>query len=588
MYINLAQMAYSQAQKYKSRTVFKYLNKQTNDLENISWEQFAIKSKEVAKALVSLGFEHKSMIGIFSHNRPEWTIVDIGILSLRAVVVPFYATSNIEQLKYMIEETKMELLFVDDKEQLDKAVKLLDNTTLTTIVSFLDDKSDNKAVMSFVDFCKLGNEEDEKAQQEILKSANQEDIASIIYTSGTTGEPKGVMLSHLNFLHALRINKQRLTTINEKDVSMAFLPLSHVFERSWAFFCLYSGMTNMYLTDPKRIVEMLPIFKPTVMCVVPRFFEKTYDGIMEAYEKWPKVKQKIFNWSVGIGYKTIGVTNPSWLLALQLKLANKLVLNKMRLVFGGRLRVTPCAGAAINPKLLTFFHAMGIFVNFGYGATETTATVSCMRNDVFDLNTCGSIMPETKVTIGENEEIIIEGDTIFKGYYKKPKDTEAVLNGKTFKSGDKGYITEDDYLVMTDRIKDLMKTSGGKYISPQKLELLLGENKYIDQLVVIGDNRKFVSALIVPATEQLNLENSKIEIVRKGDDLLTYSPEVYDFYKGIIDEAQKDLNSYEQIKKFILMPHAFSIENKGLTNTLKIKRKFVTKQYESIIGEMYK
>ncbi|MCK5774987.1 MAG: long-chain fatty acid--CoA ligase [Bacteroidales bacterium] len=587
MYTNIAQMAYTQAEKLKQKPAFRYIDSQTNKVKDVSWEAFASKSQQVSRALISLDYKPESMIGIFSHNRPEWTIADIGILAIRAVVVPFYATSNQEQLKYIVDETKMTLIFVDDEAQLEKALWLLDKTTLTTIVCFSAFKSNHKAVMSFEDFCKLGNEEDSKTQQKYLEAAKIDDLASIIYTSGTTGEPKGVMLSHLNFLTALKINKQRLNTIDGRDVSMAFLPLSHVFERSWTFFCLYLGITNMYLADPKKIIETMPNFKPTVMCVVPRFFEKTYDGIMEAYGKWSGTKQKIFDWSVGIGRKAIGVDKPSMLLSFQLKLANRLVLEKMRLVFGGRLRITPCAGAAINPKLLEFFHAMGIFVNFGYGATETTATVSCMKSDLFDLQTCGSIMPETKVTIGENEEIIIEGDTIFKGYYKKPKETAEVLNGKSFKSGDKGYITKDNYLVMTDRIKDLMKTSGGKYISPQKLELLLGENKYIDQLVVVGDNRRFVSALIVPATEQLKLENSRIELVKKGDNLLAYSPDVYDFYKSVINEAQKDLDSYEQIKKFILMPHAFSIESEELTNTLKVKRKFVTNKYKSIINEMY-
>lgn len=584
---HLSHMVLNRAEKYKQRTVFQFFNEETKSMESLSWDFLAQKTKQVSLALISLGYQQDSKIGIFANNRPEWTIADIGILSIRAIVVPFYGTSNPEQLKYIVDETEMELMFVDDETQIKKAIGLLGKTSLKTIVSFSDQSASNKAVMSWDEFCKLGSSEHELALEQALENANEEDIASIIYTSGTTGEPKGAMLSHLNFMHCFKINDQRLD-ITENDISLAFLPLSHIFERSWTLFFLYKGATNVFLCNPKKIIEFLPIAKPTVMCVVPRFFEKTHDGIMEEYLRWPSVKQKIFNWSVGVGYQTIGKKSLSMPLKLKHQLANKLVLNKLKHIFGGNLRTTPCAGAAIRPDLLKFFHSIGIFVNYGYGATETTATVSCMRTDQFDLNTCGSIMPETKVTIGDNEEIIIEGDTIFKGYYKKPEETAKVLSGKTFKSGDQGYITNDNYLVMTDRIKDLMKTSGGKYISPQKLELLIGQNKYVEQIIVIGDQRKFVSALIVPNMEQLKLTQKELGLDDETNLSIANNPLVYEFFKALIHHDQKHLDAYEQIKKFVLLPEPFSIENNGLTNTLKIKRKHITDQLSEIVEEMYK
>lgn len=583
---HVSHMVLNRAQNYKDRAVFYRFSENSNHLESIGADELIKTTKHISRALVSLAYGHDSKIGIFGNNRPEWTMADIGILNIRGVVVPFYATSHTEQLKYIVDETEMELMFVDDEFQLEKAISLLDKTTLKTIVSFSKVKNKHKSVIQWQDFCKLGNKEHEQKVEELLKTATPEDIASIIYTSGTTGEPKGAMLSHMNFMSSFKINYERLD-ITEADSSLAFLPLSHIFERCWTFFLIYAGASNTFLANPRKVIDVLPIINPTVMCVVPRFFEKTYDGIYEEYLHWSPTKQKIFDWSIAVAHKTIGPKKVSFPLSLKHKIAKKLVLNKLRSIFGHHLRTTPCAGAAIRPELLKFFHAIGLFVNYGYGATETTATVSCMRTDKYDLNTCGSIMPETDVRIGDNEEIIITGNTIFKGYYKKSDETAKVLDDKTFKSGDQGYINDDGYFIMTDRIKDMMKTSGGKYISPQKLELLIGSNKFVEQIVVIGDNRKFVSALIIPAYETLKSKEKELDILGKNTKEISESKRVNEFYKKLINEEQKDLDSYEQIKNFIIMPEAFSIENNALTNTLKIKRKQVTKTYHDLIDGMY-
>jgi len=583
---HISHMVLDRVPNYKDRAVFNRFSEDSNQLESIGTDELIKTTKQVSRALVSLGYGHNSKVGIFGNNKPEWTLADIGILNIRGIVVPFYSTSNKEQLKYIVDETEMELMFVDDEGQLEKAISLLDKTALKTIISFSKIKKKHQSVMTWSDFCHLGNQDDEIKVEEHLKAASSEDIASIIYTSGTTGEPKGAMLSHLNFMTSFKINHERLD-ISESDSSLAFLPLSHIFERCWTFFLIYCGASNTFLSNPRKVIEVLPMINPTVMCVVPRFFEKTYDGIYEEYLQWSPTKQKVFDWSVAIGHKTIGSKKTAFPLSLQHKIAKKLVLNKLNSIFGSQLRVTPCAGAAIRPELLKFFHAIGLFVNYGYGATETTATVACMRTDKYDLDTCGSVMPETKVEIGDNDEIIITGDTIFRGYYKKPEETAKVLEGKTFKSGDQGYINEDGYFIMTDRIKDMMKTSGGKYISPQKLELLIGTNKFVEQIVVIGDNRKFVSALIIPAYETLKSKEKELDIVGKNGKEIAESTRVYEFYNELIKQEQKGLDGYEQIKNFIIMPEAFSIENNALTNTLKIKRKQVTEHYRELINNMY-
>jgi long-chain acyl-CoA synthetase len=327
------------------------------------------------------------------------------------------------------------------------------------------------------------------------------------------------------------------------------------------------------------------------MCTVPRFFEKTYDGIQQEYEKWPSFKRRIFSWSISVGHKYIQYSKDSKkapkLLEFKNSIANKLVFKKLRSIFGGRIKVMPCSGAAIDPKLIKFFHATGTFINYGYGATETTATVSCYRSDVYNFDYCGSIMPEVSVKIGENQEIFVKGKTIFKAYYNKPEETEKVLIDGWYKTGDEGYIVDDEYLVMTDRIKDLIKTSGGKYVSPQKLEMLIGQNKFIEQIVILGDNRKYITALIVPSFENLKEYSKKFGLDPNNIEMLVSNKNMIDLIQEQIDNCQADLTPYEKVVKFTLLPETFNINNQTLTNTLKIRRKIIEQQYKELIDEMY-
>jgi len=550
-------------------------------------------SQKVSRALISMGFSCADNIGIFSNNRPEWVISDIGILGARAVVVPFYATSSNQQLKYIADETRMKLIFVGNQEQYEKALWLIENTeTIKKIVVYNSDiaPNDDRCVdwQHFVNLDAKNLYTTELTQR--IEAIQPDDLTTIIYTSGTTGESKGVMLTHATFAHTFKIHDERLDA-TETDVSVCFLPLSHVFERAWTYYILHIGATNVFIENPREIVTELPIIKPTIMCTVPRFFEKTYEGIQLELSKWSMFKRIIFNWAIKIGHKHSEYLSknekPPMGLRIKRDVADKLVLKKLRSIFGGNIRFMPCAGAAMSPFLLRFFHAAGVFIDYGYGATETSATVSCMRFDRYNFNSCGTIMPSTELKISDKGEILIKGNNIFKGYYKNPEETAKSLVDGWYQSGDQGFVTPNNDLVMTDRIKDLIKTSVGKYVSPQKIELLFSQDPFIEQVIAIGDNRKYVTALIVPSFEILRIEIEKMGLPPMDNSKLVTRREVIEFYSCRINMIQKEFAAYEKVVRFKLLSEPFSIQNGILTNTLKIRRKRLIEMHSDIIDQMY-
>jgi long-chain acyl-CoA synthetase len=354
---------------------------------------------------------------------------------------------------------------------------------------------------------------------------------------------------------------------------------------------MYCGAVNVFLENPREVINTLPVVNPTVMCTVPRFFEKTFDGIQVEAAKWPKIKKHIFDWAIAVGhqcneYRSKSVEMPSGLRFKQ-KLAEKLVLKKLRQVFGKNIRQMPCAGAAIREDLLRFFHATGLFVNFGYGATETTATVSCFKSDFYEFESCGTVMPGVAVKFTEEGEIMVNGPTVFRGYYKKPEETAKALKDGWYMTGDKGYFTKEGNLVMTDRIKDLFKTSVGKYVSPQKLELLLGQEKIIEQVIVVGDNRKYVTALIVPSFDNLKNQAEKLGIDITDRKKLVSHETIIKLFQETLDKAQEEVTPYERVAKFTLLTEPFSVENSAMTSTLKLRRKVIAEQYKEQIELMY-
>jgi long-chain acyl-CoA synthetase len=590
---NVVSMVESRAKLFKERVVLKYKDQKTGEYLGISWFDFWEKAKAAAHSVLAYGHGKGANVGIFSENMPEWTISDIAIMAAQSVVVPIFGNASMDQVKFIVDHTEMRLLFVGNQNQIDIAHRALQNTTsLEMVVVFKSElvlPSDK--FVYWDDFVKKDSEGNfAKELATCLENIQPSDLATILYTSGTTGDPKGVMLTHGNFTQCFNIHDHRLD-ITSEDISMSFLPLSHIFERAWSYYLIYKGATNVYLENPRTVIEEIKIVKPTVMCTVPRFFEKTFDGINHEVAKWSPVKQKIFKWSFAQGalYSDFKSKQNSIPLILKLKygIAEKLVFNKFRKIFGGKIRAFPCSGAAISNHHLRFFHAAGIFINYGYGTTETTATVSCFNPKIYDLNSCGSIMPSVDVKISDEGEILVKGDTIFKGYYKNPEATQKAIVDGWYKTGDKGYVTESGDLVMTDRINDIFKTSGGKFVSPQKLELLLLNDAYIEQALAIGDNRKFVTALIIPSFINLRAQFNADEFNALSDEQLIKDPTVIDFYQQRIDNCMNELPQFERVVKFKLISEPFSIQNNGLTNTLKVRRKLISGMYNDFIEEMY-
>jgi long-chain acyl-CoA synthetase len=579
--------------KYGEREVYRYKAANGSSYQSISWNELLRETEQVSAALISMGFGHNSNIGIFSNNRPEWSISDYGILGIRGVVIPFFGNATKEQVKYIVNETEMELMFAGNQEQLDKAVWVLDHSASLKKVVVYDDASTftDSRIIKWNEFILAGiNPLNLETFHRISEEVQPDDLATIIYTSGTTGEPKGVMLIHENFMFCFGIHDKRLE-VDDKDVSMCFLPLSHIFERTWSYYIMHCGAVNVFLENPREVIDTLPAARPSLMCTVPRFFEKTHEGIMAEYSKWSSIKKQIFDWSVSIGYKVSGFRRKSarvpWHLKFKFAIANKLVLKKLRAIFGGNIKMMPCSGAAIRPELLSFFHATGLFVNFGYGATETTATVSCFKSDKYELESCGTKMPGIEVKISDNGEILVKGKTVFIGYYKKPEETKKVLVDGWYLTGDKGHFSNEDNLVMTDRIKDLFKTSVGKYVSPQKIELLLGQDTFIEQVITIGDNRKYVTALIVPVMPQLRDYANKIDLKYHSDEHLVSLAEILDMIAGRLEIIQNELSSFEKVVKFTLLHEPFSVENNAMTSTLKFRRRIISEKYKAEIEAMY-
>jgi len=581
------------ARQHGAREVYRFKDSNDKEFKSMNWYDLVRETEKVSAALLAKGYGFKSNIGIFSNNRPEWSITDYGILGVRGVVVPFFGTATKEQVKYIVDETEMELMFAGNGEQLDKAVWVLDNAaTLKSVIVYDPDvRISDSRCMRWADFISSGVlEADHEKFINVLDKAQPDDLATILYTSGTTGEPKGVMLGHDNFMFCFGIHDQRLD-VTDKDISMCFLPLSHIFERTWSYYVLHRGAVNVFLENPREVIDVLPIAKPSLMCTVPRFFEKTHEGIVVEYLKWPSIKKKIFDWSLAVGQKYSGYRRKSarvpFSLHFKRTIADKLVLRKLRAIFGGNIRMMPCSGAAIRPELLDFFHATGLFINFGYGATETTATVSCYKSDVYELESCGTVMPGIEVMIGDQHEILVKGNTVFKGYFKKPDETAKVLTGGWYHTGDQGHFSADGNIVMTDRIKDLFKTSVGKYVSPQKIELLLAQDTFIEQVITIGDNRKYISALIVPAIVHLKEYATTLGLIYTSDKHLVSQKEIRDLIENRINRLQSELSSFEKVVKFTLLHEPFSIENNAMTSTLKFRRRVISEKYRDVIEAMY-
>lgn len=587
-----------QAKKYGDRIALKYRDYETESWISVSWNQFAEKVNWVSNALIALGAEVQENIGVFSQNMPECLYTDFGAFGSRIVTIPLYATSSEAQVHYILQDAGIRFLFVGEQYQYDVACRVQNLCkTLKQIIIF-DPKvkrsaSDTNSIY-YSDFLKLGMER--KFQAEVDKRTSESgngDLANILYTSGTTGESKGVMLHHSCYEAAFAAHDGRLTTLGESDVVMNFLPFTHIFERAWSYYCINKGCLLCINLRPQDIQKTIKEIRPTAMCSVPRFWEKVYAGVQEKINETTGLKKSLMLDALKVGkehnitYLMNGKTPPP-LLHMKYKFYEKTIYSLLKKTIGiENGNFFPTAGAAIPRAVEEFVHSVGINMIAGYGLTETTATVSCCWFDSFRIGSVGRVMPNLEIKIGENNEILLRGETITKGYYRKEAMTRQVLTEDGwFHTGDAGYI-EDGFLFLTERIKDLFKTSNGKYIAPQAIETKLVVDRYIDQISIIADQRKFVSALIVPEYGQVKKYAEEYHIAYTDMKDLLQKQEILDLFRLRIDTLQQEFAHYEQIKRFTLLPEPFSMEKGELTNTLKIKRPVLMKNYAKEIEKMY-
>ena len=562
----------------------------------ISWEKLGTITTQLSKALLQQGVAPQQTVGILSQNTPQWTLTDLACLQIRAITVPIYTSNTAEQALYVMNHAEIKFLFVGDEKQYLKALEVADQCPSLQKIILFDDHiqlKEQKYSIHWTDFLALGNNNalDEELQQRI-DSRDLSDLFTVIYTSGTTGEPKGVMLTYENLAYQMLGHSQRLE-VDDTDSSLSFLPLTHVYERAWTSFCLYKAIVVYYLEDTNLVREALAEVRPTLMCAVPRFYEKIFATVHDKADASSFAKRMLFKLAVKTGRRVLTLKEqnrkPSFLLKKAYNFFDKMVYTKLKAVLGGRIKFMPCGGANLEPSIGRFFQSIGINVKLGYGMTETTATVSCWDDDRFNLQSVGTLMPNVQVRIGEDNEILVKGGMVMKGYYKNPEETAKAFTPDGFlRTGDAGKIDENNNLFITERIKELMKTSNGKYIAPQLIEGKVGKYNLIEQIAVIADGKKFVSALIVPNYEMLTQAFKDLNIKYKNTAELIKHSQVIEYIGKQLQKFQSDLPDYEQIKKFTLLPTAFSIERNEITPTLKLRRKVIYANYSREIEAMYR
>ncbi|MCI6080237.1 MAG: long-chain fatty acid--CoA ligase [Prevotella sp.] len=598
MNCHLSVLVHEQAKQYGDREEIIYKEFGGSEWKSLSWNQLSDTVKQVSNALLNLGVKVQENIGIFSNNCAQYLYCDFGAWGVRAVTIPFYATSSEQQIQFMVNDASVRFLFVGEQEQYDKAHRIFALCpTLERIIIF--DKtvrisSHDPNALYFEDFLKLGEGLPRQSEVEtLLKQASMDDLANILYTSGTTGDSKGVMLSHEQYYAALKGN-QEVVPVGEDDRVLNFLPFAHIFEKGWALLGMSVGARMIVNTYPQEVQQSMRETNPTSMSSVPRFWEKVYTGVMEKIDNAGALQRKIFQNALRVGrkhnieYLSRG-KRPPLMLHLEYEAIDKTLFSMVRKELGlTNPNIFPTAGAAISPNIEEFVHAIGLNMVAGYGLTESLATVSCDQLDkVYTIGSVGRPLSVVDVKISDEGEVLLKGKTITKGYYNRPdlNDSTFTADGY-FRTGDCGYL-KDGELFLTERIKDLFKTSNGKYIAPQMIESLLLVDKYIDQIAIIADQRKFVSALIIPEYRLLEEYARKNGIDFETREDLCANEKIHDMMHERIETLQQQLAHYEQVKRFTLVAHHFSMENGELTNTLKLKRRVINENYKAEIEKMY-
>lgn len=592
-----------QAEKYVDREAYRYCWRKVGEWLPTSWEEFRTQIDLAARALAKLGVKEKDTIAICSNNTPQILIAEFAGFRNRAATIPLYSSSSQKEYDFIVGNGQPRILFVGDRQQYPLAYTYWKTHPgqIDRIIVFKNDgfelAPDDTVSISWDDFIRIGLEAGEDMRLLVEQRSDRglpEDIATLIYTSGTTGEPKGVCITHANYDAAMDAHLKYLTNVNDKQLSMAFLPMSHIFEKAWDFFCLTKGIRIAINEDPRIIQDTIKQVRPNLMTCVPRFWEKVYAGVKEKISAMGKMQQMMVGRAIRVGYrrnlgfKREGRPVPA-LLEKEYRFWDSKVFSKVKNTVGIPDPVMfPTAGAALSPRIIEFMQSIGINVFIGYGLSETTATVTVFPFKDFEIGTVGKPLPTVKVKIDKNGEILVKGPTVTPGYYENPDaNAAAFTDDGWFRTGDAGYFTEGGSLVLTERVKDLFKTSNGKYIAPQLLESRLAENKFIDEVAVIGDRRKYVTALVVPNLDQLKAWADSRKIDTSDVKALLKSPQVMEMMMSEIDELQKDLAKYEQIKKITLLPNHFSLAHGEVTNTMKVRRSVVAKRYAAEIEAMY-
>ncbi len=595
---HLSVLIHDQARKYGNRSVLTFRPFGSLQWKTVTWNQFSLRVKQVSNAMLNLNIKPQENIAVFAQNCIHYLYTDFGAYGVKAVSIPFYATSSETQIQFMINDAQVRVLFVGEQEQYDKALRVFTLCPSLERIIIFDESvrisPNDPNAMYFSDFLKLGEGLPRQTEVENLwKTADFNDICNILYTSGTTGDSKGVVLTYGQYQAALEAN-DKCVSVGEGDRSISFLPLTHICERGWAYLCLSEGAEIIINTYPKEIQDSMRQTHPTCMSSVPRFWEKVYQAVKDKIDRSGAVQKKMFAYALSVGRKynieyLSHAKRPPLPLALEYKVVDKTILSLVRKTMGLiNPNIFPTAGAYVSPEVEEFIHSIGLKMVVGYGLTESLATVSCDHlSEGYTLGSVGRPIEGIQIKIGENDEILLKGPTITRGYYKRDSINAVSFDEDGFfHTGDSGYL-KDGELFLKERIKDLFKTSNGKYIAPQQIEALLLVDKFVDQAAVIADQRKFVSALIVPAYSQLEEWARDNGVSYSTIDELCAHPKVNAMMKERIDTLQQTLSHYEQIKRFTILLKPFSMESGELTNTLKLRRQVVNKNYKEFIDKMY-
>ena len=587
---NLASMIRSKTSLYGDTTAMYF--KEGSEWQEISYRELGKRIENLAGGLLELGVEPGDRVGIMAQNSPEWAIADFAIQSVGGITVPIYSTNTAGQAQYITNDAGLKVIFAGSAEEREKIETFVETSTVERVVMLSGSPFGPSATMlSFSDLLTKGRDARRGEELEsILTGINEEDVATIIYTSGTTGEPKGVMLTHGNFYHQFHA-MEGWFSVTPEDRSLSFLPLSHVYERTWSYYVFHQGAQNWYVRDPKQVIAYLSEVRPTAMVSAPRLYEKIYSAVHDKLSQASATRQKLFHWAVATGSEHAKAKHAGEPIGAKLKVkhavADKLVLHKIRDIVGGPKNFFSAGGAAMAAEIEDLFFAAGILVCRGYGLTETSPMLTANCPGAFRFGTVGRPVAGCEIKLADDGEILARGPNVMKGYYNKPEATDRVLRDGWLHTGDIGELSEDGYLSITDRKKDLIITSGGKNVAPQRIETAVGKDHYIEQIAVVGERQPFISALIVPfftALEEL-AERKKWEFKSRVE--LIQLPEVLQFFRERIDAQSGELANYERIKEFRLLPDDFTLAGGEITPTLKVKRNSIATKYQDLVEEMY-